>query len=124
MSEDAKPPEDSGSVSSHCYDAMSRDELIQELVERDASFDLRWKADMRGIEKWRETTNRELVWPDHGDLVSHLMERLAHAESVIDEARILGKRNIGNQQITDDQAEEFNIVLHIKGYDAEWIKSS
>ena len=120
---DTNSPDNSGSVSSPCYDGMSRDELIQELVERDASFNLRWKAKMRGIEKWRETTQRELVWPDHGNLVAHLMERLAHAESVIDEARVLGRRSVENEQMTDEQAEELNVVLHITGYDAEWSKS-
>ena len=101
------------------YDGMSREELIQELKERDHSFSLRWKADMRGIEKWKETTELELVWPDHGDLVSHLMERLAHAESVIDSARFLGKRVL-ELDVLDERAEEFEIVLHIEKYDATW----
>ena len=91
------------------YDGMSREELVQELKERDYSFSLRWKADMRGIEKWKETTERELAWPDHGDLVSHLMERLAHAESVIDAVRFLGKRT-AELDVSGERAEELSLI--------------
>ncbi len=46
--------------------------------ERDdlqASFSLRWKADMRAIKRWQEKhPKRDKVWPDHADLVVWLLE--------------------------------------------------
>lgn len=50
--------------------------LREELAERDASFNLRWKADMRAIKRWQEATGRTLVWPDHADLCVWLLEQL------------------------------------------------
>ena len=39
-----------------------------------ASFDLRWKADMRAIKRWQaEDESRELTWPDHADMVLWLL---------------------------------------------------
>lgn len=46
-----------------------------------ASFDLRWKADARAIERWRAGhPERELRQPDHADLVVWLMEQLEALE--------------------------------------------
>ncbi len=40
-----------------------------------ASFDLRWKADMRAIKRWQEKhPKRDKVWPAHADLVVWLPE--------------------------------------------------
>lgn len=56
-------------------------ELLQEwvraeLADLQASFDLRWKADMRAIRRWQEAgPGRDLTWPDHADLVVWLLER-------------------------------------------------
>lgn len=45
--------------------------------ELEELFDLRWKADMRAIERWRKAgPNRELVLPDHADLVVWLLGQL------------------------------------------------
>lgn len=42
--------------------------------ERQASFDLRYAATMRGIKIWQKhNPGKELTWPDHGDLVFHLI---------------------------------------------------
>lgn len=50
---------------------------VQERDELRSLFDLRWKADMRAIEMWQEAhPGNDLVWPDHGDMVTWLLERL------------------------------------------------
>lgn len=51
--------------------------LMEEVDELQATFDLRWKADMRAIKRWREAhPGRSNVWPDHADLVVWLLEQL------------------------------------------------
>ncbi len=43
-------------------------------AELQATFDLRWKADMRAIKAWQAAhPGKELVWPDHADLVVWLL---------------------------------------------------
>jgi hypothetical protein len=43
--------------------------------ELQATFDLRWKADMRAIKTWQAAhPGNELVWPDHADLCTWLAE--------------------------------------------------
>ena len=55
-----------------CTDARVR---AAELV---ATFNLRWKADMRAIKRWQAAhPGSELAWPDHADLVVWLMEQLS-----------------------------------------------
>lgn len=56
----------------------------REIAEQDASFDLRWKADMRAIKRWQETTGEELTWPDHADLCVWLMEQLDQRGEITD----------------------------------------
>lgn len=52
-------------------------ELEEELAELQASFDLRWKADMRAIKRWhKDNPGNELTWPDHTDLCCWLMDQL------------------------------------------------
>ncbi|MDE1149693.1 MAG: hypothetical protein PW843_24340 [Azospirillaceae bacterium] len=54
-----------------------------EAAELKATFDLRWKADMRAIARWQAATGKTLTWPDHADLCVWLMEQLdatAHVE--------------------------------------------
>ena len=60
--------------------------LEAELSERDRSFDLRWNADMRAIERWRaeRPAERELTMPDHADLCVWLLEKLSTVESKLD----------------------------------------
>jgi hypothetical protein len=51
-----------------------------------ASFDLRWKADMRAIKMWQEAhPGNDLVWPDHADLCVWLLEQLAELQTAISE---------------------------------------
>lgn len=48
--------------------------LRAEWDELNASFDLRWKADIRAIARWREAhPGNELVMPDHADLCVWLL---------------------------------------------------
>ena len=49
----------------------------QERREHRASFDLRWRADMRAIKRWQEAHGQPDMWPDHADLCVWLMEQLA-----------------------------------------------
>ena len=53
-------------------------QLVKKDEEHEASFDLRWKADMRGIKMWQKEKPkaRKLVWPNHADLVCWLIEQL------------------------------------------------
>jgi len=68
----------------HRYDcratARQVEALEAEKLELEQSFDLRWKADMRGIKRWQNATGRELVWPDHADLIVWLLERIEALE--------------------------------------------
>ncbi len=53
------------------------EKAVEDMREREELFDLRWKADMRAIERWRKAgPNRELVLPDHADLVVWLLGQL------------------------------------------------
>lgn len=59
-------------------DGLELDE-IRDRAERtdevERIFALRWKADMRAIEKWQAATGKTLVWPDHADLCVWLLEQ-------------------------------------------------
>jgi hypothetical protein len=48
----------------------------QEQREHDASFNIRWKADMRAIKRWQEANGQPDMWPDHADLCVWLMGQL------------------------------------------------
>lgn len=51
--------------------------LAEKVKELEASFDLRWKADMRAIKMWQAAhPGKEMVWPDHADLCVWLLEQL------------------------------------------------
>jgi hypothetical protein len=55
-----------------------RDRQIASLAEVQSTINLRHDADMRAIKQWQEAhPERELVWPDHVDLVVWLMEQIA-----------------------------------------------
>lgn len=50
---------------------------VERIEELDATFDLRWKADMRAIKRWQEAhPGNDLTWPDHADMVVWLLEQL------------------------------------------------
>ena len=62
-------------------------ELTAAQAERDdlqASADLRWKADMRAIKRWQETTGRAGVWPDHADLCVWLLGQIKEAVDALE----------------------------------------
>lgn len=60
-----------------------RGELEGERDEATASFDLRWKSDMRAIKRWHEAGGDPLTWPDHTDLSVWLMGRLTEYDRAI-----------------------------------------
>lgn len=50
---------------------------LAEIAEMQASFDIRWKSDMRAIKQWQDVhPGNDLTWPDHADLVVWLAEQL------------------------------------------------
>jgi hypothetical protein len=50
--------------------------LRTELFDLMNTFNLRWKADMRAIDRWQHAhPGSDLIWPDHADLVVWLMEK-------------------------------------------------
>lgn len=58
-----------------------------EITEHEQSFNLRWKADMRAIERWQaEAPGRELTWPDHADLCVWLLGQLTSLQSAYERA--------------------------------------
>lgn len=49
----------------------------EERDELDYSFHLRWRCDLRAIERWQQAhPDRDHVWPDHTDLLVWLLEQL------------------------------------------------
>jgi hypothetical protein len=75
--------------------------LLAEARELRAGFELRWKADLRAVERWRAAgPGRELTMPDHADLCVWLLEKLAEAEAGAD------LKEIDHQNIGSDLAAE------------------
>ena len=58
------------------FAVKQRKEADDKIAELEASFNLRWGADMRAIKRWQEATGNTLVWPDHADLCVWLMEKV------------------------------------------------
>jgi hypothetical protein len=60
--------------------AGEQPDLTAQLADLQATFDLRWKADMRAIKSWQEAHSEiprvSLIWPDHVDLVLWLEAQL------------------------------------------------
>jgi hypothetical protein len=52
------------------------------VAELEATFALRWHADQRAIKRWQaeDPKARELVWPDHADMVVGLLKALDDAQ--------------------------------------------
>ena len=59
-------------------------DTADEVAELKQLFDMSWKADQRAIKLWQEAhPGKELVWPDHADLVVWLLsERTALLEAL------------------------------------------
>lgn len=74
--------------------------MREELEDFQRSFDLRWNADQRAIKRWQaaapEGEDRSLTWPDHGDLVVWLLERL---DRMTDRARAHALSRCPDRQI-------------------------
>ena len=51
-------------------------DAVEDSIEMNHIFDLRHKADMRGIKMWQEKTGKNLTWPDHADIVVFLLEKI------------------------------------------------
>lgn len=68
----------------HKKGAWSVNELQERVEELESLFELRHKADLRGIAKWRaeSPSERELMWPDHGDMVAWLLKQLDEKEQL------------------------------------------
>ncbi len=66
------------SVQKQCREMKAKiDALREEVAGFEESFALRDKADMRAIKMWQAAApGRELIWPDHADLVVFLLERI------------------------------------------------
>jgi hypothetical protein len=60
--------------------------LREEEARHHLSFDLRWKSDMRAIERWQKATGRTMTMPDHTDLSVWLFGQLEAAEARLSEA--------------------------------------
>lgn len=64
-----------GNASTHRAAATLR-ALLAERDEIQATFDLRWQADMRAMKQWQAAhPGNELVWPDHADMVVWLLDQ-------------------------------------------------
>lgn len=61
----------------------TKKELQERNDELEGLFDLRWKADMKAIKIWQKETGRDLVWPDHTDMVVWLIKKLDTANNKI-----------------------------------------
>lgn len=71
-----------------------------ELAERDETFDLHWRAEMRGVEAWRHANpGNDLVLPDTGHLTTWLLDQWQAAERRAqewrDRARVISEIGTG-----------------------------
>jgi hypothetical protein len=53
------------------------------IEELECSFNLRWTADMRAIERWQKATGKTLTWPDHADLVVWLLGQVEASDALL-----------------------------------------
>jgi hypothetical protein len=63
--------------------AVLDEKAADQIADLERTFDLRWKADMRAIARWRSEnpSARELIMPDHADLVVWLLDQLEAKEA-------------------------------------------
>lgn len=88
----------------------------RETAELQATFDLRWKADMRAIKRWQEAhPGNELVWPDHADMVVWLLELIKAFEDAY-AAMDAATKWAAHQRPEHDTLEAAD--EHMAGYDA------
>lgn len=59
-------------------------EVLQDLEDYEQTFNLRWKADMRAIDRWHQAhPGRDHIWPDHADLCAWLMDQWPDTQAPI-----------------------------------------
>lgn len=68
-----------GSLRLKEYPTDQLEQVLGTPDDQDRKFDLRWDADMRAIRMWQAETGRDLVWPDHADLVVWLLKKMDDA---------------------------------------------
>ena len=57
---------------------------MRDAEDYERTFDLRWKADMRAIDRWRRANpGKELTLPDHADLVVWLLDKMDAAREAL-----------------------------------------
>lgn len=104
----------------HCAET---ERLLGEVVELQASADLRWKADMRAIKRWQEATGRDDVWPDHADLCVFLMDELTLAkgevQTLLDELKSITSTAMCVKQKNTTRFIE-HLAERIKSAEAVW----
>jgi hypothetical protein len=87
-------------------------------VEHEASFDLRWKADMRAIERWRGARkDRELILPDHADLCVNALDWVETAESALKD------RDAEVERLKSAWQERENEALTLRAANADFARS-
>ncbi len=52
------------------------DQLERDAAMMDQTFKIRLDASMRAIKRWQAETGRDMMWPDHEDMVVWLLEKL------------------------------------------------
>lgn len=58
--------------------------LIEEMKERDRSFEIHWNCSQRAIKEWQKNhPGNDLVWPDQARLMVWLMEQIAFAKTAL-----------------------------------------
>lgn len=71
----------------HCWHQGNDNERITDL---ERTFDLRWRADIRAIARWRSAApGRDLTLPDHADLCVWLLEEIASLDRINTNLRAL-----------------------------------
>jgi hypothetical protein len=80
----------------------------KEILDFEASFELRWEADMRAIKMWRneDPEPRELIWPNHTDLCVGLLEERERwlANGLVDELQSLTNEEL--ERVRDAAQQE------------------
>ena len=84
-------------------------ELEAEQAEHEASFNLNWEAEMRGVALWREgNPGHDLVMPDKGEMVAWLLDEMRSLEtlkSIADEANTLLTADLTTERAARELAE-------------------
>ena len=91
-------------------------QLRAEIADYKATLNVCYAAHVRGIARWQAATGKTLTWPDGANLVVWLLERLEHAETVIDAARLLGGKIISNPT-ADNESDAMDFAMHVLAYD-------